>query len=163
MAAADRLYKSVTVEVDDKMSDIVEISMKYPSRAMGSAIVNMLMEQYIDKRSEQRKNTASRTIEYYNERIAAVADELAQSEKLSADYRKEHNISAVETQAKIMATAQIEGTMENVKARSEIDYYNRVLETVDGRLGRNALIPSVESFRDTSVAIYNSLIAQRRP
>lgn len=160
-AAAHRLYDEVSVEVNDKMADIVDLSMKYPSRKLGMAIVNTLMEQYISKRSERRRQTAAEAIDYYNERIAAVAAELAQAEKLSADYRRAKGITAIEQEAEIMATAKLEGTMEAVKARSEIDYYTRVLETVRGRLGKNTLIPQIESFRDTSVALYNSLIENR--
>lgn len=160
-AAAHRLYDEVSVEVNDKMADIVDLSMKYPSRRLGMAIVNTLMEQYISKRSERRRQTAAEAIDYYNDRIAAVAAELAQAEKLSADYRRAKGITAIEQEAEIMATAKLEGTMEAVKARSEIDYYTRVLETVRGRLGKNTLIPQIESFRDTSVALYNSLIENR--
>ena len=160
-AAAHRLYDEVSVEVNDKMADIVDLSMKYPSRRLGMDIVNTLMEQYISKRSERRRQTAAEAIDYYNERIAAVAAELAQAEKLSADYRRAKGITAIEQEAEIMATAKLEGTMEAVKARSEIDYYTRVLETVRGRLGKNSLIPQIESFRDTSVALYNSLIENR--
>ncbi len=160
-AAAHRLYDEVSVEVNDKMADIVDLSMKYSSRRLGMAIVNTLMEQYISKRSERRRQTAAEAIDYYNERIAAVAAELAQAEKLSADYRRAKGITAIEQEAEIMATAKLEGTMEAVKARSEIDYYTRVLETVRGRLGKNTLIPQIESFRDTSVALYNSLIENR--
>ena len=160
-AAAHRLYDEVSVEVNDKMADIVDLSMKYPSRKLGMAIVNTLMEQYISKRSDRRRQTAAEAIDYYNERIAAVAAELAQAEKLSADYRRAKGITAIEQEAEIMATAKLEGTMEAVKARSEIDYYTRVLETVRGRLGKNTLIPQIESFRDTSVALYNSLIENR--
>lgn len=160
-AAAHRLYDEVSVEINDKMADIVDLSMKYPSRKLGMAIVNTLMEQYISKRSERRRQTAAEAIDYYNERIAAVAAELAQAEKLSADYRRAKGITAIEQEAEIMATAKLEGTMEAVKARSEIDYYTRVLETVRGRLGKNTLIPQIESFRDTSVALYNSLIENR--
>lgn len=160
-AAAHRLYDEVSVEVNDKMADIVDLSMKYPSRRLGMAIVNTLMEQYISKRSERRRQTAAEAIDYYNERIAAVAAELAQAEKLSADYRRAKGITAIEQEAEIMATAKLEGTMEAVKARSEIDYYTRVLETVRGRLDKNTLIPQIESFRDTSVALYNSLIENR--
>lgn len=159
--AAHRLYDEVSVEVNDKMADIVDLSMKYPSRKLGMAIVNTLMEQYISKRSDRRRQTAAEAIDYYNERIAAVAAELAQAEKLSADYRRAKGITAIEQEAEIMATAKLEGTMEAVKARSEIDYYTRVLETVRGRLGKNTLIPQIESFRDTSVALYNSLIENR--
>lgn len=160
-AAAHRLYDEVSVEVNDKMADIVDLSMKYSSRRLGMDIVNTLMEQYISKRSERRRQTAAEAIDYYNERIAAVAAELAQAEKLSADYRRAKGITAIEQEAEIMATAKLEGTMEAVKARSEIDYYTRVLETVRGRLGKNTLIPQIESFRDTSVALYNSLIENR--
>ncbi len=160
-ASAHRLYDEVSVEVNDKMADIVDLSMKYPSRKLGMAIVNSLMEQYISKRSDRRRQTAAEAIDYYNERIAAVAAELAQAEKLSADYRRAKGITAIEQEAEIMATAKLEGTMEAVKARSEIDYYTRVLETVRGRLGKNTLIPQIESFRDTSVALYNSLIENR--
>lgn len=160
-AAAHRLYDEVSVEVNDKMADIVDLSMKYPSRRLGMDIVNTLMEQYISKRSERRRQTAAEAIDYYNERIAAVAAELAQAEKLSADYRRAKGITAIEQEAEIMATAKLEGTMEAVKARSEIDYYTRVLETVRGRLGKNTLIPQIESFRDTSVSLYNSLIENR--
>lgn len=159
--AAKVLDESVSIDIDDKMADIVDFSMKYPSRALGIAIVNTVMEQYLSKRSERRRQTATEAIDYYNERIAAVADELAVAERRSSDYRQAHNIAAAETEAEIMAKVKLEGSMEAVKTRSEIDYYTKVLETVNGRLGKNTLIPSVESFRDTSVAVYNGLIARR--
>lgn len=159
--AAKVLDEAVTIGIDDKMADIVDFSMKYPSRQLGTAIVNTIMEQYLTKRTERRRQTATEAIDYYNERIAAVAGELAEAERRTSDYRQAHNIAAPETEAEIMSKLKLEGSMEAVKTRSEIDYYTKVLETVNGRLGKNTLIPSVESFRDTSVAVYNGLIARR--
>ena len=138
---ADNLYKNVKVQPRDKMSDVIELTVTDIGKERGGAVLNEMMNQYNIKRLERRKETSLMEIDFLNERIAGISDELNKSEKEVERFKTENNFVDIRSEAPILLETSLDTHKDLLVTSAEIAYYEQVLSILKD--GGNEMLPAV--------------------
>lgn len=148
-----------------KNSNIVELVIASTLPARDKAFLYQLIEQYNLNSIVDKNMIASNTAAFINERMDKIESELVESEKTVAAYKKQNNISDIETQARLL----LEANSAEQSAQMEIETQLSLVDYVEGFLRdeskQNSLIPANIGITDpsleTSLAEYNAILLQR--
>lgn len=83
----DDLIDALDVSVTNKLSSIVNLSMKDPTRERAEDILNILIKKYDQKIIEEKNDLASNTVNFIDDRIAIVEKELDELEYRIESYK----------------------------------------------------------------------------
>ena len=148
-----------------KESNIINLVINSSVPARDQALLYQIIEQYNLNAIVDKNMIASNTAAFINERMNKIEAELVESEKTVASYKKQNNISDIETQARLM----LEANSAEQNAIVAIETQISLVDYVDGFLRdeskRNSLIPANIGITDaslgTSLAEYNAILLQR--
>ena len=148
-----------------KESNIINLAISSPLPDRDKALLYRLIEQYNLNAIVDKNMIASNTAEFINERMEKIESELIESEKTVASYKKQNNISDMETQARLM----LETNSSEQRAMLSLETQLSLVDYVDGFLRdeskRNSLIPANIGLSDasleTGLAEYNAILLQR--
>lgn len=159
--AATDLRNDVKIDMPSKLADVLNVSLDYPDKKLGEAIVNTIMAQYNGRRLERIHETAQNTIDYYYQRIAEALKGLQSAENKAADYQRDNTLVSPASQLPMLSTQNFKQREEAAVARNTLDYYRKVLSTLRNNPD-DALIPAVESMGDQNVMAYNEMVTRMR-
>jgi tyrosine-protein kinase Etk/Wzc len=162
--AVTGLLNNYDAEFTDKATTTVEFTLYYPNSKKGEAILQNLMNQYLADNLANRKRNIDSTINFVNNRIAVVAEELSGIEKSYQAFRSSNNITDIDEQSKVLVG----------NASVYADRYQQqqvqlaIIQNLKNRLSdpsNKEVIPSSLSIQNTSFATglaqYNNLINER--
>lgn len=138
---ADNLYKHVTIEPRDKVSDVIQLSITDVGRERGAAILNEMMRQYNTKRLERRKENSLTELDFLNDRIEAISQELSESEAKVERFKTDKQFVDIRTEAPILLEESLGAHKDLILNSAEIAYYDQVLELLKN--GSDGLLPAV--------------------
>ncbi|WP_296705120.1 polysaccharide biosynthesis tyrosine autokinase [Algoriphagus sp.] len=132
----------LTIELSQKNSSILDLSLVVPNRAKGEAYLNALMDTYLDQELQEKNEIANRTINFIDSQVAGVADSLNLIEDELQDYRsanKIYNLSN-ESSSVFASLTQIENQLanENLKRR----YYQSLKDYLVRENYNEIVVPS---------------------
>lgn len=132
----------LTIELSEKNSSILDLSLIVPNRAKGEAYLNALMETYLEQELEEKNEIANRTINFIDSQVAGVADSLNLIENELQDYRstnKIYNLSN-ESSSVFASLTQLENQLanENLKRR----YYQSLKDYLVRENYNEIVVPS---------------------
>ena len=162
--AVSGLLSNYDAEFTDKATTTVEFTLYYPNSKKGEAILQNLMNQYLADNLANRKRNIDSTINFVNNRIAVVADELSSIEKNYQAFRSSNNITDIDEQSKVLVgnASVYEDRYQQQRVQLSI------IQSLKNRLSNPSnkeVIPSSLSIQNTSFATglaqYNNLINER--
>lgn len=139
--ASAMLYKKVIIEIADKMSDAISLTITDVGRDRGRAILDEVMRQYNIKRLERTHLIAEAEIRFLDERIADIFSELTESEKRVEQFKTKANFISIGNEAPILLEKSLDSHEETLKTTAEIAYFEQILNTL--RQGHTGLLPAV--------------------
>ena len=104
-ATIDEFLKGVSVELSDKQSTTIDLSIDYPQPEKGEAILNALMQQYLLSNLQNKVQIADSTMSFINKEIDTVFTGLNSTEQKFEQYREENNIADISEQSKALVTS----------------------------------------------------------
>ncbi|MBY5950901.1 polysaccharide biosynthesis tyrosine autokinase [Algoriphagus marincola] len=87
------------VELSEKGSSILDLSLMVRNRAKGETYLNALMETYLELELQEKNEIANRTIDFIDSQVAGVADSLSSFEDQLQDYRSSNQIFNLSTES----------------------------------------------------------------
>lgn len=99
----------------DNYSNVLNLNFQTPNIAIGNDIVNRYMEEYRQFSLEDKREIASRTLEFIDAQLDTVKVELGAVEKNLKDYREQNKVIDPENQPRIY----LEGINESTKQITE--------------------------------------------
>lgn len=130
------------VELSEKNSSILDLSLLMSNRAKGQDYLNMLMETYLEVELSEKNEMANRTISFIDSQVAGVADSLNYFEDQLQTYRSENKIYNLsnESSAVFGQLTEIETQLatENLKQR----YYGSLKEYLVRENYNEIVVPS---------------------
>lgn len=96
---ASSLVGSINVQPKGVGTGMLTISMETATPAMGTDIVNELMNEYRLRSVEIKSVTASKTLEFIDERLDKLGKELDSIAKLKLQYQQKHDLIDVDAQS----------------------------------------------------------------
>ena len=166
------LYEKSEIDVATKLSDIINVDYECANLKLGKAIVNAIMNEYNAMRLERLHSVSKSTVEYYDERIAEVFNQLRSEEEQVADYQRKNKLAGVEAELELLVEYSVEGKNEIEQANHNIAYYETVLGILRNRANEDVMVPHMmvphmmvpqkESPKDPNIEALNEAIQMRQ-
>lgn len=158
-ALAAKLQKDVNIQTQSKKSDAIVLRLK-DNRERGIDIINALVAAYNQKRSDRRNEKAQAEVDFVNNRLATLQQDLADVEGRVTRFKQSNNVNNPIVEAQGWLKQSAEAQAEAAAARGELTTYEMILSTLRSA-GDNAMLPAFEGVKDASIMQYNELVAKR--
>jgi tyrosine-protein kinase Etk/Wzc len=162
--ATDAYLKNVSIILVNKLTNVIEMTMNTTIPAKGEDVLNKLYEVYTRINREDKNKIADSTINFINDRLGRVTDELSDVEKNVEQFKKENSISSdIKEQSSLLLGNISELEKQIIQQEVEIN----VLESIQEHLKSNIyrVVPGALIIEDPSylsmVEKYNSLVLER--
>lgn len=133
---------SLIVELAEKNSSILELSLMVPNREKGVAYLDALMETYLELELLEKNEIANRTINFIDSQVAGVADSLTYFEDKLQNYRSSNKIYNLSSESSTVfgQLTDIESQLakENLKRR----YYKSLKDYLVRETYNDIVVPS---------------------
>jgi len=160
----DELSKAFDVQLTDKKSTTLALTLEYPNSKKGEAIVTKLMDLYLKSNLQNKKEMADSTLNFIDTRLKIVNSQLSGVENNFSEFKKQNQLADIDEQGKAL--------VGNVT-----DYYNKLndqeaqlllLNDVEKYINNPAnkrLIPNTFSVQDpvfvAAIGKYDDVLLQR--
>ncbi|MCL2649430.1 MAG: polysaccharide biosynthesis tyrosine autokinase [Candidatus Azobacteroides sp.] len=154
----------VTVDPLNKTSNVVELSIVLANAEKGKDIVNALVDIYNQQVIEDKNFVATNTIRFIDDRLVTIAKELESAEKNVETYKKERNITDLQTEGNLLLTANTEYSQKI----SDVDVQINILSSIKDFVYKNAntILPTNVGITDPTVigliGTYNELLLDKK-
>ncbi|MBQ7691839.1 MAG: hypothetical protein IJT30_11715 [Muribaculaceae bacterium] len=156
---ASWLAKLVSIEVANKKGDAIMLTVK-DDRERGIDIINALIAAYNRKRADRRNDKAQAEVDFVNQRLAALQQELDESEGRVTRFKQQARVSNPTVEAQGWLRQSTQAQAEAAQAQTELTVYEMILGILQGSDG-DAMLPAFEGVKDAAVNRYNDLVARR--
>lgn len=155
----------LSVEPASKDANILVLKVKGHNVEKNNAILDKIMavhqENAINSKNEVVKNTTA----FINDRMKFIAAELTDVEKKGEDYKSEHHLVDVATDAENYLTKESDIEKKVVEASIEMNLADFMNEVISEQNGYEQLLPANLGFKDPSIGEmtvqYNTLVLER--
>lgn len=151
--------KDVKIEMVNKKANAIRLYYKHAHKPFAYDVMNAHVASYHSMHKEHRAETSIRQIDFLDDRIALLMNELDTVETGMKDFMKGQNILDVENQAKLLIIKDetLKDSMLVIETRIELyKYVSDVLSQADGDY---PTLPSVE--KDGLISVWNELVVKR--
>src|SRR5699024_10180106 len=97
--ATQQLVGKINVTQDGKDSDVLTLSLDATNGAYAQAVLNTLIDVYIEDGIIDRQEVSKRTIEFIDDRFESLVAELDSIETTKGSFKESHNLSIFEADA----------------------------------------------------------------
>lgn len=162
--AMEVYLRRLSVELADKMADVLVISMSDVSPQRAEDILNNLIVVYNDKWVKDKNKVTESTSEFIQERLKLITEDLGQVDQDISDYKSANLIPD------LSATAQIALTQTNEISRQTLDlnnqlYMARYIRDFVKKASLSQLIPANSGIGSTAIEAqitnYNKQVLER--
>lgn len=132
----------LVIQLSEKNSSILDLSLVVPNRAKGEAYLNALMDTYLELELLEKNEIANRTISFIDSQVAGVADSLTFFETQLQDFRSSNQIFNLTSESSTVFNqlTEIESQLanENLKRR----YYQSLKDYLVRENYNEIVVPS---------------------
>lgn len=143
--AAQSLAKTVDISIPSKKADFLSLSYLTQEPEFGVILLETIIESYNDIATSQKNELNNRTLRMVDGRLKTLSKELAESEIEIEAFKKQNNLTDIESDAKLML--QQAGTYENslLVAQTENAIIKNTRDFINNPDNQYQLIPSLSS------------------
>ncbi|MDT8394736.1 MAG: GNVR domain-containing protein, partial [Bacteroidales bacterium] len=157
---------NLTVEITEKYSSILSLSLHDTHTGKGIDFLNKLMEVYMQDNLDQKNDYANRTIAFISSQLGSISDSLSESEQEMLDFRAENKVVNLTAQSEILLTRLTELDNRLAQLESQNKYYRYLRDYIrDNRELETIMAPSAMGVDDpllsTLIEELNSLILEK--
>lgn len=119
---AGRFNASLTVEQSNRFSSVANLSLMDPVPAKAKDVLNKLVEVYNFQAVKEKNIIATNTIDFIDEQLIALTDELEAIERKIEDYKTSNNISDLssELSTSIYNSGEFESQLSRNRTQAEV-------------------------------------------
>ena len=161
---AEETYENTAVSIPDKKANLIHLEIEDSEVERGKDLLNTIIARYNERGIERKNWEAGLKAGFIDERIALVMQELTETEKQIEAYKKEHNLTDIEIEARIM----LEQNTELREKEIEIESQEQMVGVIENFLKNDndyGLIPFAASLDDhasmNAIQQYNELALKR--
>lgn len=163
-AVAENMRKDLTIEVNDKTSDAIDLEITDPLPLRGETILNSIMAEYNAKRLNRKRETAATELEYCNDRLQKLIQQLNESEAKVERFKRDNNLTAMALDSAGWMAHAIGSRAQMAHSQNELTYYDQVLYSLNKDKSGTSFIPvSLAGESPNPLAEeYNRLVSEKR-
>lgn len=133
---------ALAIELEEKNSSILNLSIVSQNRQKGEVYLNSLMETYLELELFEKNEIANRTINFIDSQVAGVSDSLSFFENKLQDFRSSNQIFNLSSESSTVFTqlTDIENQLANEKLKKR--YYQSLREYLVRENYNEIVVPS---------------------
>ena len=156
----DQLEASITLNIPEKKSSIIEISRVGTNPVRSEDIVNELMNQYNSDAIKDKNIEALATANFIDERLKVITEELGGIENKKENFKESNKIADLQSQAELSLKNVSESTKKLLDLSTQLEMVNSVL-AITNSSSNEQLLPTnlgMPSALDALIGDYNQLV-----
>lgn len=161
---AEELGKNVTMYIPDKMSNLITLSIETPYISYGKELLNTICDLYNKRGIDEKNIEATNSERFINERLEIIRKELNEAEIQVEQYKKEHNLSDIETEIKAVLENNIQSHRQLVEAETMSQVIDHIISFISQPENKYEMVPfsaSLEVGAASFIESYNKLVLAR--
>ncbi len=162
-ASAESYSKKVIMEVTDRKSDMISLSFVTQDVTFGKMLLNTIVKNYNQKGIIESQKRDQTTLDFINNRLISLSDELSLSESEIEQFQKDKGLISLGAEAQIILSrlSNLEVNIET--AETELSLLKQTRDFLRDSENQYSLIPAGIAGGSVGdiASSYNSLIMQR--
>lgn len=162
-AMAESLSKDLDIYIADRKSNVIKLNIETPNIEYGKDILNRVIAIYNERGVEERALKARQTLNFIDERLAMISNDLSDSEQDVEKYKKEKGIVDVGSEAAYQTGKRSQAESKLVEAETQLDILQMTKDFLANPKNKFDLIPTSVSNAALQevIAGYNEMIITR--
>lgn len=137
--AVEEMLSNLKVDPLNKLTSVVELSLKDNVRQRGIDILNRLIDRYNKASKEEKNNITKSTLNFIDERLASISSELNKVEKNVEGFRSSQGLTDITSEARVF----LDNVQSNDGRLNEVNVQLKVLEGIDSYVNSSENIGNV--------------------
>ena len=162
---ATEIRNVLSVDPASKEANILILKVKGHNVEKNNAILNKIIAVHQENAINSKNVVVKNTTSFINERMRFIAAELTDVEKKGEDYKSEHHLVDVTTDAASYLEKESDIEKKVVEASIEMSLADFMNEVISDQNGYEQLLPANLGFKDPSIGEmttqYNTLVLER--
>ncbi|MHA7608252.1 GumC family protein [Elizabethkingia meningoseptica] len=163
-AKVNAIQKMLQVELTNKETTVIKLSMNYAQVQKASDILNSLVVAYNNDAIQDKNSESTKTLTFIEDRIKKLSGELGQVENEKESFKSKNELSDLETEARISLESSAAARAKQIELDGQLELTNALINYISHQ-GPYQVLPSnvglVNPEALTGVSAYNQLVLQR--
>ena len=159
-----KLQEEYSVNLADKKATVIALNINVENIEKGKDILNELVKSYNADAIEDKDITTKKTLEFIDERIKLISEELGQVENKKQDFKQKNKLSDIDNEVKLGLETNADARKKQLEVETQMNINKALLNSVV-HLNGNSLLPintGVESAEiNTGIDAYNRLVLEK--
>lgn len=159
-----KLQEEYSVNLADKKATVIALNISVENIEKGKDILNELVKSYNADAIEDKDITTKKTLEFIDERIKLISEELGQVENKKQDFKQKNKLSDIDTEVKLGLETNADARKKQLEVETQMNINKALLNSVV-HLNGNSLLPintGVESAEiNSGIDAYNRLVLEK--
>ena len=163
-SSVSKLQEEYSVNLADKKATVIALNINVENIEKGKDILNELVKSYNADAIEDKDITTKKTLEFIDERIKLISEELGQVENKKQDFKQKNKLSDIDTEVKLGLETNADARKKQLEVETQMNINKALLNSVV-HLNGNSLLPintGVESAEiNSGIDAYNRLVLDK--
>lgn len=167
-STTEQLKKDVSISIPSRKSNDIRLSYKSADPAFGCQLLDNLINVYQSQEISRKRLQQQRTLEFVNERLRMLNDELASSESNIEKFKQKNQLTDLAADATFTLNKMGEVQKKLLDAETQLEIINLARTFIADPENKYNLIPVINSSNDANSSIdnkgiqeYNALVLKR--
>lgn len=160
----NQLQEDTEVNLVNKDATVIGLGINYPQIDKAKDLLDNLVLAYNMDAIDDKKFESKKTLEFIEDRIAKVAEELGQVENQKESFKSANKIADIETEAKINLESSAAARAKQIETEAQLELTNALIGYV-GKSGTYQALPSNVGLASpdatANMGTYNALVLER--
>ena len=163
---ANSFSRNLNVQILVKNTNSVLVSLKDAVPARGIAVINALVKRYNQNGIDNKRIVSEATVEFINERLDVINQELGSIERRAEDFKKTNKLTDVTSDAAFVMERKKQSEAELMKLQTELDVLRSIRAAITQKRAEEfSLLPENLGLSDeglnAGIARYNEMVLRR--
>lgn len=162
--AVNHFQKATNVELVDKDATVIGLSIKHENKQKAKELLNNLVDAYNNDATSDKNSESKKTIDFIDERISIIANELGEVESQKERFKRANNITDIKAEASLNLGKSSVARQQLIETEAQLSLTSDLISYMS-RLGSNQTLPSSVGLSNptasANINAYNQLILER--
>ena len=163
---ANSFSGNLNVQILVKNTNSVLVSLKDAVPARGIAVINALVKRYNQNGIDNKRIVSEATVEFINERLDVINQELGTIERRAEDFKKTNKLTDITSDAAFVMERKKQSEAELMKLQTELDVLRSIRAAITQKRAEEfSLLPENLGLSDeglnAGIARYNEMVLRR--
>jgi len=164
-AVSDSYNARLKVEVDNKMSSLINLTLEDVNIKRAEDVINTLIEVYKNDAVEDKNQVLVNTANFIRERLIIIESELSDVDSKIEQYKRDHQLTDISSESALYLQSSGRLDTEVLSLENQLDMAEYMKEYLQDNSKLSDPIPASIGISDLGIqgqiAEYNSVLAQR--